>query len=59
MDPELDVGDVGARLDNSAARHKLSIRPRRKHEDPRARTITRSNSDSNLQRYVMNNQNEK
>ncbi|KAK0180904.1 hypothetical protein PV327_003237 [Microctonus hyperodae] len=50
MDPELDVGDVGARLDNSAARHKLSIRPRRKHEDPRARVITRSNSDSNLQR---------
>ncbi|KAK0094450.1 hypothetical protein PV326_010858, partial [Microctonus aethiopoides] len=50
MDPELDIGDVGARLDNSAARHKLSIRPRRKHEDPRARAITRSNSDSNLQR---------
>lgn len=51
MDPELEIGEVGACLDSSAARHKLSVRPRRKHGDPRAR-ITRSSSDSNLQRYV-------
>lgn len=50
MDPDLEVGEVGERLDNSAARHKLSIRPRRKYADPRSRLITRSNSDSNLQK---------
>ncbi|XP_044021283.1 obscurin isoform X3 [Aphidius gifuensis] len=54
MDPDLEVGEVCARLDNSAARHKLSIRPRRKHTDPRSRSlITRSNSDSNLQKALV------
>ncbi|XP_021942897.1 obscurin isoform X2 [Zootermopsis nevadensis] len=36
LDPDLDLGtDVAALLDNSAARHKLAIRPRRKHVDSR------------------------
>ncbi|XP_024939523.1 obscurin isoform X4 [Cephus cinctus] len=43
-DPELDVGEVGDRLDNSAARHKLSVRPRRNHADSRTRNISRSSS---------------
>ena len=51
-DPELEVGMVGERLDNSAAKHKLSVRPRRRYADPRARSITRSNSDSDIHRYV-------
>ena len=52
IDPELEVGEVSDRLDSSAARHKLSIRPRRKYVDPRARSISRSSSDSNINRYV-------
>ncbi|PSN33347.1 hypothetical protein C0J52_16399 [Blattella germanica] len=36
LDPELDVGTDGmALLDSSAAKHKLAVRPRRKHADPR------------------------
>ncbi|XP_020711861.2 obscurin isoform X6 [Athalia rosae] len=43
-DPDLEVGgDVGVRLDNSAAKHKLSVRPRRNHADPRARGTIRLN----------------
>ncbi|XP_046823069.1 obscurin isoform X3 [Vespa crabro] len=53
MDPELEIGEIYGILDNSAARHKLSIRPRRKYTDPRARSITRSNSDSSLQRVYV------
>lgn len=53
MDPELEIGDIDGILDNSAARHKLSIRPRRKYTDPRARTISRSSSDSSLQRVYV------
>ncbi|XP_014485518.1 PREDICTED: muscle M-line assembly protein unc-89-like isoform X3 [Dinoponera quadriceps] len=36
MDPDLEV-EVGDILDNSAAKHKLAIRPRRNYTDPRAR----------------------
>ncbi|XP_015180266.1 PREDICTED: muscle M-line assembly protein unc-89 isoform X4 [Polistes dominula] len=53
MDPELEIGEIYGILDNSAAKHKLSIRPRRKHTDPRARCISRSNSDSSLQRVYV------
>lgn len=49
MDPDLEL-EVGARLDNSAAKHKLSVKPKRKYTDPRARGIARSSSDSNIQR---------
>ncbi|KAJ9600692.1 hypothetical protein L9F63_026170, partial [Diploptera punctata] len=36
LDPDLDLGtDSTALLDNSAAKHKLSIRPRKKHADSR------------------------
>ncbi|XP_053597033.1 obscurin isoform X2 [Microplitis demolitor] len=52
MDPDLEIGEVGACLDNSAARHKLSVRPKRRHVDPRSRVITRSNSDSNIRALV-------
>nr|CAD7431080.1 unnamed protein product [Timema monikensis] len=37
LDPDLDLGDLSSLLDNSAARHKLSVRPRRKHTDSRQR----------------------
>lgn len=38
LDPDLDLGmDVGSLLDNTAARHKISVRPRRKHADSRQR----------------------
>lgn len=50
LDPDLEIGDVGEVLDNSAAWHKLSVRPRRKHADPRARNVSRSPSDTNFQR---------
>lgn len=51
-DPDLEVGgEVGVRLDNSAAKHKLSIRPRRNHADPRAR-VTRLNGTNCNDRYV-------
>lgn len=49
MDPDLQV-EVGDILDNSAAKHKLSIRPRRNHADPRARNSSSIESDSSLQR---------
>jgi len=49
MDPDLEV-EVGDILDNSAAKHKLSIRPRRNHADPRARSSSSIGSDSSLQR---------
>lgn len=49
LDPDLDV-EIGDVLDNSAARHKLSIRPRRNHADPRARGGSNISSDSNVQR---------
>ncbi|XP_011305282.1 muscle M-line assembly protein unc-89 isoform X2 [Fopius arisanus] len=50
MDPDLEIGKVEACLDSSAARHKLSVRPRRRHTDLRARGVVRSISDSNIQR---------
>ncbi|XP_034942777.1 obscurin isoform X3 [Chelonus insularis] len=50
MDPDLEVGEIGACLDSSAARHKISVRPKRRYTDPRYRVIKRSNSDSDLQR---------
>ncbi|XP_031365474.1 obscurin isoform X3 [Apis dorsata] len=53
LDPDLEIGDVGEVLDNSAAWHKLSVRPRRKHADPRARNVSRSPSDTNLQRVYV------
>lgn len=51
MDPDLEL-EVGGILDNSAARHKLSIRPRRNYADPRARSSPCSgiDPDSSLQR---------
>ncbi|XP_039304590.1 obscurin isoform X2 [Solenopsis invicta] len=53
MDPDLEV-EVGDILDNSAAKHKLSIRPRRNHADPRARRSPSSvDSDSSLQRIYV------
>lgn len=59
LDPELEVGEVSDRLDSSAAKHKLSVRPRKKYADPRARNISRSSSDSNINRYVTIKKNEK
>lgn len=53
MDPELEIGEIGNCLDNSAARHKLSIRPRRNHVDPRARGTSRSNSGINCRRVYV------
>ncbi|KZC06585.1 Muscle M-line assembly protein unc-89 [Dufourea novaeangliae] len=53
LDPELEIGEIGDVLDNSAAWHKLSVRPRRKHGDPRARSISRSSSDTSLQRVYV------
>lgn len=36
LDPDLDLGlEVAALLDNSAALHKLAVRPRRRHVDAR------------------------
>ncbi|XP_016767640.1 obscurin isoform X7 [Apis mellifera] len=53
LDPDLEIGDVGEVLDNSAAWHKLSVRPRRKHADPRSRNVSRSPSDTNFQRVYV------
>ncbi|XP_043471830.1 obscurin isoform X6 [Leptopilina heterotoma] len=53
LDPELEVGEVSDRLDSSAAKHKLSVRPRKKYADPRARNISRSSSDSNINRVYV------
>uniref|UniRef100_A0A1B6CRD6 DH domain-containing protein n=1 Tax=Clastoptera arizonana TaxID=38151 RepID=A0A1B6CRD6_9HEMI len=40
LDPDLDLGvDVGTLLDNSAARHKIAVRPKRKHADPRHKEV--------------------
>ncbi|XP_071572462.1 protein Obscurin isoform X5 [Temnothorax nylanderi] len=52
MDPDLEV-EVGDILDNSAAKHKLSIRPRRNHADPRARSSPSVDSDPSLQRVYV------
>ncbi|XP_018318315.1 muscle M-line assembly protein unc-89 isoform X3 [Mycetomoellerius zeteki] len=52
IDPDLEV-EVGDILDNSAAKHKLSIRPRRNHTDPRARSSPSVDSDSSLQRIYV------
>lgn len=50
MDPDLEV-EVGDILDNSAAKHKLAIRPRRNYADPRARGGPGADSgSSDLQR---------
>ncbi|XP_075215546.1 obscurin isoform X5 [Lycorma delicatula] len=42
LDPELDLGDSDSSslplLDNTAAKHKMSIRPKRKHTDSRHRS---------------------
>nr|XP_031831778.1 obscurin isoform X2 [Nomia melanderi] len=53
LDPDLDIGEIGDVLDNSAAWHRLSVRPRRKHADPRARSVSRSSSDTSLQRVYV------
>ncbi|XP_043255290.1 obscurin-like isoform X3 [Colletes gigas] len=54
LDPDLDVGgEIADMLDNAAAWHKLSVRPRRKHADPRARNIARSSSDTSLLRVYV------
>ncbi|XP_066587325.1 obscurin isoform X2 [Prorops nasuta] len=50
VDPEFQIGEIAPTLDNSAAKHRISIRPRRNHSVPRSRVVTRSSSDSNLQR---------
>lgn len=42
-DPELQVGPIEERLDNSAARQKLSVRPKRKHAERRAKALARAN----------------
>ncbi|XP_018396346.1 PREDICTED: muscle M-line assembly protein unc-89-like isoform X2 [Cyphomyrmex costatus] len=52
IDPDLEI-EVGDILDNSAAKHKLSIRPRRNHTDPRARSSPSVDSDSSLQRVYV------
>nr|XP_012153983.1 PREDICTED: muscle M-line assembly protein unc-89-like isoform X1 [Megachile rotundata] len=52
LDPELEIGEIET-LDNSAAWHKLSVRPRRKYADSRARSLPRSSSDGNLQRVYV------
>ncbi|XP_067207809.1 obscurin isoform X2 [Linepithema humile] len=52
MDPDLEV-EIGDILDNSAAKHKLSIRPRRNHADPRARSSSSIDSDSSLERVYV------
>ncbi|XP_012273370.1 obscurin isoform X3 [Orussus abietinus] len=52
-DPELEVGEIGEPLDNSAAKHKLSVRPHKNYASPRARTISRSGSDTNVQRVYV------
>ncbi|XP_076666422.1 obscurin isoform X4 [Andrena cerasifolii] len=53
LDPDLEIGEIGDTLDNSAAWHKLSVRPRRKHADPRARSISRSSSDNSIHRVYV------
>ncbi|XP_050589406.1 obscurin-like isoform X4 [Bombus affinis] len=54
LDPDLEIGgEIGEMLDNSAAWHKLSVRPRRKYADPRARSIPRFSSDSSFQRVYV------
>ncbi|XP_076659527.1 obscurin isoform X3 [Halictus rubicundus] len=53
LDPDLEIGEIDSMLDNSAAWHKLSVRPRRKHADPRSRGISRSSSDVSLQRVYV------
>ncbi|XP_034177401.2 obscurin isoform X2 [Osmia lignaria lignaria] len=53
LDPELEIGEIGETLDNSAAWHKLSVRPRRKYADSRARSLPRSSSEGNLQRVYV------
>ncbi|XP_012537087.1 obscurin isoform X3 [Monomorium pharaonis] len=53
MDPDLEI-EVGDILDNSAAKHKLSIRPRRNHTDPRVRrSPSNIDSDSSLERIYV------
>ncbi|CAK9822500.1 Unc-89 [Anthophora retusa] len=53
LDPDLEIGEIGDTLDNSAAWHKLSVRPRRRYADPRARSIPRSCSEDNLYRVYV------
>ncbi|KAK9307269.1 hypothetical protein QLX08_002302 [Tetragonisca angustula] len=54
LDPDLEIGgEIGETLDNSAAWHKLSVRPRRKYADPRARGIPRSSSDTSIPRVYV------
>ncbi|XP_017890129.1 obscurin isoform X5 [Ceratina calcarata] len=54
LDPDLEIGEIEDTLDNSAAWHKLSVRPRRKYTGSRARTtIPRSASDTSLQRVYV------
>ncbi|CAL7949959.1 unnamed protein product [Xylocopa violacea] len=53
LDPDLEVGEIGEMLDNSAAWHKLSVRPRRKYAGSRARSIPRSSSDTTFQRVYV------
>ncbi|XP_031784410.1 obscurin isoform X4 [Nasonia vitripennis] len=44
LDGAFDIGEIEDRLDSSAARHKLSVRPRRKYADSRAQLISRASS---------------
>ncbi|KAJ8674084.1 hypothetical protein QAD02_005346, partial [Eretmocerus hayati] len=44
LDANFDIGEVEDRLDSSAARHKLSVRPRRKYAGSRAQVISHSSS---------------
>ncbi|XP_078034638.1 obscurin isoform X5 [Augochlora pura] len=53
LDPDLEIGEIGDVLDNSAAWHKLSVRPRRKHADPRSKGVSRSSSEVSLQRVYV------
>lgn len=51
LDPDLEI-EVGDILDNSAAKHKLSIRPRRNYADPRARSSPSTDTDPSRRVYV-------
>ena len=46
---DLDVGEFGMQLlDNSAALHKLAVRPRKRGSESRNRSPKRDDSDTNL-----------
>uniref|UniRef100_A0A1B0DPE5 Uncharacterized protein n=2 Tax=Phlebotomus papatasi TaxID=29031 RepID=A0A1B0DPE5_PHLPP len=40
LDPELEVGQTGEILDNSAAKHKLSVKPKKNHLSSHQRSVS-------------------